>query len=80
MGVAGASVVPQTVKQQHNPLFWRLIKIFGQLTGEPLVLNTSFNVMGEPIVNHPRDAIRCFYDCGLDCLVLGNFVLEKPSR
>jgi carbamoyltransferase len=47
------------------------------MTGESLVLNTSFNVMGEPIVNHPRDAIRCFYHNGLDALVIGEFVLEK---
>jgi carbamoyltransferase len=70
---------PQTVKQEINPRFWRLIKEFEKLTGEPLVLNTSFNIMGEPIVNHPREAIRCFYDNGLDVLVLGDFVLTKRS-
>jgi carbamoyltransferase len=68
---------PQTVKQDFNPRFWRLISEFGKLTGEHLLLNTSFNLMGEPIVNHPREAVRCFYDNGLDGLVLGNFVLEK---
>ena len=68
---------PQTVKQGFNPRFWRLINEFGKRTGEPLLLNTSFNIMGEPIVTHPREAIRCFYDNGLDVLVLGNFVLEK---
>lgn len=68
---------PQTVKPGFNRRFWNLINEFGQLTGEYLLLNTSFNVMGEPIVNHPREAIRCFYDNGLDVLVLGNFVLEK---
>jgi carbamoyltransferase len=74
---ADATLRPQTVKRDFNPKFWELINEFGKLTGEPLLLNTSFNVMGEPIVNHPRDAIRCFYDNGLDVLVLGNFVLEK---
>ena len=54
-----------------------LIKQFERRTGEALVLNTSFNVMGEPIVNHPREAIRCFYDNGLDVLVMGDFVLRK---
>jgi carbamoyltransferase len=76
---ADATLRPQTVKREYNPRFWSLIKEFDRLTGEALVLNTSFNVMGEPIVNHPREAIRCFYDCGLDCLVLGDFVLEKPA-
>jgi len=70
---------PQTVKEGFNPRFWNLISEFGKLTGEHLLLNTSFNVMGEPIVNHPREAVRCFYDNGLDVLVLGNFVLEKKS-
>ncbi len=77
---ADATLRPQTVKQEFNPRFWRLIQEFGKLTGEPLLLNTSFNIMGEPIVAHPREAIRCFYDNGLDALVLGNFVLEKKGR
>jgi carbamoyltransferase len=74
---------PQTVKRDFNPRFWNLINAFGTLTGEYLLLNTSLNVMGEPIINHPQEAIRCFYDNGLDVLVLGNFVLEKngcPSQ
>lgn len=68
---------PQTVKPAFNQRYWNLINEFGSLTGEYLLLNTSFNIMGEPIVNHPREAIRCFYDNGLDLLVLGDFVLEK---
>jgi len=68
---------PQTVKKEFNPRFWNLLQQFGNLSGEPLLLNTSFNIMGEPIVTHPREAIRCFYDNGLDALVLGHFVLEK---
>lgn len=74
---ADSTLRPQTVKKDFNPRFWKLIAEFEKLTGEGLILNTSFNVMGEPIINHPREAIRCFYDNGLDCLVLGNFVLEK---
>ena len=74
---ADATLRPQTVKKEFNPRYWNLINEFGNQTGEYLLLNTSFNVMGEPIVNHPREAIRCFYDNGLDILVLGNFVLEK---
>ena len=74
---ADATLRPQTVKREFNPRFWNLLSEFGRLTGEPLLLNTSFNIMGEPIVAHPREAIRCFYDNGLDGLVLGDFVLEK---
>jgi carbamoyltransferase len=68
---------PQTVKKSFNPRYWSLIKHFGDITGEYLLLNTSFNIKGEPIVNHPREAIRCFYDGGLDYLVLNNYVLQK---
>lgn len=68
---------PQTVKREFNERYWSLINHFGSLTGEYLVMNTSFNLMGEPIMSHPRDAVRCFYDNGLDCLVIGNYVLEK---
>jgi len=77
---ADATLRPQTVKKEFNPRFWNLISEFGKLTGEPLLLNTSFNIMGEPIVTHPREAVRCFYDNGLDCLALGNFVLEKNNH
>ena len=69
---------PQTVRQETQPLFHALIRAFGDLTGEYLVLSTSFNVRNEPIVCHPRDAIRCFYDTGIDVLIIGSFVLEKP--
>jgi len=68
---------PQTVKKEFNPRFWKLINEFGKITGEYLLLNTSFNIMGEPIINHPREAIRCFYDNGLDFLIMNNFVLSK---
>ncbi|GAH29678.1 unnamed protein product, partial [marine sediment metagenome] len=72
-----ATLRPQTVKKGFNERFWNLIKEFQRLTGEALLLNTSFNIMGEPIINHPREAIRCFYDSGLDFLVLRNFVVKK---
>jgi carbamoyltransferase len=73
------TVRPQTVERADNPRFHELISAFGALTGEPLVLNTSFNVKGEPIVCHPRDAIRTFYDTALDCLIMGDMVLRKPG-
>ncbi|MST93985.1 MAG: hypothetical protein EXS33_01705 [Pedosphaera sp.] len=74
---ADATLRPQTVKREFAPRFWQLLSAFEKLTGEGLLLNTSFNIMGEPIVNHPREAIRCFHDNGLDVLALGDFVLEK---
>jgi carbamoyltransferase len=70
---------PQTVTRAANPLYYDLIKYFGDLTGEYLVLDTSFNIKGEPIVCNPREAIRCFYDTGIDALVMGSFLLSKPG-
>jgi len=68
---------PQSVDPSHQPLFARLIGDFGDRTGVPVVLNTSFNVKGEPIVNSPTDAIRCFYSTGLDALILEDCLLVK---
>ncbi len=70
------SARPQVVKK-NNLLFWKLIKSFHKITNVPVLLNTSFNVKGEPIVNSPTDALRCFYSSGLDYLVLGNFLIRK---
>jgi len=69
----------QTVTQENNLLFWRLIRSFGDITGVPVVLNTSFNVKGEPIVCSPEDAIRCFFATGLDHLIIGNFIVSKKG-
>lgn len=67
----------QTVRKDGNPLFYELISKFETLTGTPVLLNTSFNLNGEPIVMSPRDAIRTFYSCGLDALVMGCWIVEK---
>lgn len=67
----------QTVAREANPLYYRLIEMFERRRGVPMVLNTSFNVMGEPIVNTPADAVRCFYSTGMDALALGDYVLVK---
>ena len=67
----------QTVEKDLNPLYWKVIREFENLTGVPVVLNTSFNVKGEPVVCTPRDAIRCYYSTGIDCLVIGSFILAK---
>jgi carbamoyltransferase len=69
---------PQMVKRQSNQRYYDLIKAFGDITGEYVILNTSFNVKGEPIVCNPREAIRCFFDTGLDVLILGNYMITKP--
>lgn len=67
----------QTVKQEVNPRYYKLISEFKTLTGIPIVLNTSFNLKGEAIVCSPTDALRTFFSCGLDSLVLGNYVVAK---
>ncbi len=67
----------QMVSHETNLLFYELLREFEKLTGISLVLNTSFNIQGEPIVCSPTDAIRTFYSCGLDILVMGKFTIEK---
>jgi len=74
------TVRPHTVKKDINPRYWKLIKEFESITGIPVILNTSFNVRGEPIVCSPGDAIRCFYGTGLDALAIGDYLLTKPVR
>lgn len=73
------TIRPQMVRRNANPLFYDLINHVGELTGEPIVLNTSFNIKGEPIVCHPREALKCFFDTGLDALIIGSFALLKPG-
>ncbi|MDD5086031.1 MAG: carbamoyltransferase [Candidatus Omnitrophica bacterium] len=67
----------QTVEKEKQPLFWRLIKEFERLTGVGVILNTSFNVQGMPIVNSPKDALECFLSTEMDNLVLGNILVSK---
>lgn len=68
----------QTVAPQQNPLLHALLTEFDALTGVPVLVNTSFNTRGEPIVCTPRDAIECFWTSPLDALVIGSFLMEKP--
>ncbi len=71
----------QTVTEEHNGRYYRLIREFGRLTGVPVVINTSFNVRGEPIVCTPEDAYDTFVHTGIDALVMGNIiVVQKPDR
>ncbi len=69
----------QTVARDENPLYHRLLEAVGARTGIPCVLNTSFNIRGEPIVNSPLDALKCYFTTGLDALVIDRFVLEKEG-
>jgi carbamoyltransferase len=73
------TVRPQMVQKETNPLFWELINEFGKLTGESIILNSSFNVMGEPIINNPKEAIRCFFDSGIDALFHWKFLSHKTE-
>ena len=70
----------QTIDLKHHPRFYKIINAFKQKTGSPVVINTSFNVRGEPIVNTPHDAYRCFMFTNMDVLVLENFVLLKGDQ
>jgi carbamoyltransferase len=67
----------QTVRAQTNPLYHALLKAFGARTGVPVLVNTSFNVRGEPMVCSPRDALNAFFSTPLDALVIGSFLVEK---
>jgi len=66
-----------TVSKKTNPSFWRLLTRFGEIAGVPVLLNTSFNLFGEPVVSTPREAVRGFYCSGIDCLALENFLIKK---
>jgi carbamoyltransferase len=67
----------QTVSRSSNARFWDLIAAFKQVTGVPVVLNTSYNVKNEPIVCSPADALRCFLSTNIDCAALGDFLVRK---
>jgi len=67
----------QTVDRDSNPRFHALLQAFGAQSGVPVLVNTSFNVRGEPIVCTPRNAIEAFYSTPLDALVIGSFIVEK---
>jgi carbamoyltransferase len=70
----------QTVHEDTNPRYHALISKFKELTGCPVVVNTSFNVRGEPIVCTPEDAFRCFMGTDAEVLVIGNCILEKDAQ
>ena len=73
-----AYALRQTVRRTDNPLFCDIIRAFNDLTGCPVIVNTSFNVKDEPIVCTPEDAYRCFMKTGMDVLVMESFLVTKP--
>ncbi len=70
----------QTVHQDTNPRFYNLIKEFEKKTGCPVIINTSFNVRGEPIVCSPEDSYKCFMRTEMDVLVIEDFILLKEEQ
>jgi carbamoyltransferase len=70
----------QTVSRESNPLLWRLVSAFADKTGVPVIINTSFNLRGEPVVCAPQDALRTFLATEMDYLVLGNFLVTRHPQ
>ena len=70
----------QTVRREWNPAYYDIIEKFGEATGIPVLLNTSYNLRGEPIVNSPQDALNTFANSGIDQLVMGPFLVSKPDH
>ena len=75
--LSGGRVRLHVVERGANPLLWRLLDRFGQIASAPMLVNTSFNLFGEPLVVSPRDAVRSYFCSGVDALVIGNFSLAK---
>jgi carbamoyltransferase len=69
----------QTLRREWNPLYYRILELFSEATGVPILLNTSFNLRGEPIVASPQDALRTFRASGIDTLYLDGFLVDKPT-
>ncbi|WP_424102357.1 carbamoyltransferase family protein [Moorena producens] len=70
----------QAIRQESNPFYYQVIEKFGEATGIPILLNTSYNLRGEPIVNTPEDALRTFAYSDIDLLVMGNFLVSKSNK
>jgi carbamoyltransferase len=70
----------QTVDKRDNPVYHRMVERFYEKTGCPVIINTSFNVRGEPIVCTPQEAYTCFMRTEMDYLVLGSFLLDKKQQ
>lgn len=69
----------QTIRRETNPRYYQIVEKFGEATGIPIVMNTSFNLRGEPIVASPADAFRTFSNSGIDLLVMGDYIISKEN-
>jgi carbamoyltransferase len=67
----------QTVNEQQHPRYYELLQAFKKKTGVPVLVNTSFNTLGKPIVCTPRDAVECFWSSPFDALIIGSYIIEK---
>jgi carbamoyltransferase len=67
----------QTINHSQNPAYYDLVRAFGERSGVPVLINTSFNTRGEPVVCTPRDALESFFTTPLDALAIGSFIVEK---
>jgi carbamoyltransferase len=74
---AGGTGRLQTIRREWNPDYYRIVEKFGEATGIPILMNTSYNLRGEPIVNSPEDALKTFGNSGIDQLVMGPFLVNK---
>jgi carbamoyltransferase len=70
----------QTIRRKDNPLYYDLIKEFGNLSKIPILINTSFNIRGEPIVCNPEDAYKCMMGTGIDYLIMGKFLIKREDN
>ncbi len=70
----------QTIRKEQNPRYWGVVKAFGKLSGVPILINTSFNIRGEPIVCTPQDAYRCMMGTGIDYLVMDRFLIKRDDN
>ena len=70
----------QTIRREQNPHYYDLIKEFGKLSGIPILINTSFNIRGEPIVCKPYDAYKCMMGTGIDCMVIDKFLVWRSDN
>jgi carbamoyltransferase len=68
----------QTINRSQNPAYYDLLKAFAERSGVPVLINTSFNTRGEPVVCNPRDAVESFCTTPLDALAIGSFIVQKP--
>ena len=70
----------QTIRRKQNSLYYDTLKEFGKLSGIPILINTSFNIRGEPIVCSPYDAYKCMMGTGIDCLVMDKFLIKREEN